>query len=93
MTTNAEQNFLLLVQEHQGIIRKVCHLYGRNDADRDDLYQEITGHLLAMLKAAFDGIADAGVVEDDSSFRHEVRIGETTTDPHVVIEVMERMPA
>ena len=41
MTTNAEQNFLLLVQEHQGIIRKVCHLYGRNDADRDDLYQEI----------------------------------------------------
>ncbi|MFY7841024.1 MAG: RNA polymerase sigma factor [Lacibacter sp.] len=41
MTTRTEQDFLLLVQEHQGIIRKVCHLYGRNDADRDDLYQEI----------------------------------------------------
>jgi RNA polymerase sigma-70 factor (ECF subfamily) len=41
MTADAEQNFLLLVKEHQGIIRKVCHLYGRNDADRDDLYQEI----------------------------------------------------
>lgn len=41
MTTRTEQDFLLLVQVHQGIIRKVCHLYGRNDADRDDLYQEI----------------------------------------------------
>lgn len=41
MTTRTEQDFLQLVQEHQGIIRKVCHLYGRNDADRDDLYQEI----------------------------------------------------
>ncbi|MFY7838817.1 MAG: RNA polymerase sigma factor [Lacibacter sp.] len=41
MTIASEQDFLLLVKEHQGIIRKVCHLYGRNDADRDDLYQEI----------------------------------------------------
>ena len=41
MTTNAEQDFLLLIQQHQGIIRKVCHLYGRSDVDRDDLYQEI----------------------------------------------------
>lgn len=41
MTTKTEQDFLLLLQEHQGIIRKVCHLYGRNDADKDDLYQEI----------------------------------------------------
>ena len=41
MTTNPEQNFLQLVQKHQGIIRKVCHLYGRSDVDRDDLYQEI----------------------------------------------------
>lgn len=41
MTTNPEQNFLQLVQQHQGILRKVCHLYGRSDVDRDDLYQEI----------------------------------------------------
>nr|WP_294903065.1 RNA polymerase sigma factor [uncultured Lacibacter sp.] len=41
MTNTTEQDFLQLVQQHQGIIRKVCHLYGRNDADKDDLYQEI----------------------------------------------------
>lgn len=41
MTTNSEQDFLLLLQQHQGIIRKVCHLYGHSDVDRDDLYQEI----------------------------------------------------
>ena len=41
MTETAEQEFLLLVNQNQGIIRKVCHLYGRNDADKDDLYQEI----------------------------------------------------
>lgn len=58
MTTRTEQNFLLLVQEHQGIIRKVCHLYGRNDADRDDLYQEI----VIQLWKAF------------SSFRGEAKI-------------------
>lgn len=57
----------------------------RRRRDRDNL--------LAMLKAAFDGLADAGIVEDDSSFRHEVRIDEPTDDPHVAIEVMERMPA
>lgn len=58
MTTQTEQDFLLLVQEHQGIIRKVCHLYGRNDADRDDLYQEI----VIQLWKAF------------SSFRGEAKI-------------------
>lgn len=41
MSTNPEQDFLQLVQQHQGILRKVCHLYGRSDVDRDDLYQEI----------------------------------------------------
>lgn len=41
MTETAEQEFLLLVNQNQGIVRKVCHLYGRNDADKDDLYQEI----------------------------------------------------
>ena len=58
MTTQTEQDFLLLVQEHQGIIRKVCHLYGRNDTDRDDLYQEI----IIQLWKAF------------SSFRGEAKI-------------------
>lgn len=41
MSIDPEQEFLQLVQENQGILRKVCHLYGRNDADKEDLYQEI----------------------------------------------------
>jgi RNA polymerase sigma-70 factor (ECF subfamily) len=41
MTETAEQEFLQLVNQNQGIIRKVCHLYGRNEADKEDLYQEI----------------------------------------------------
>lgn len=41
MTSIAEQDFLQLVNQNQGIIRKVCHLYGRNDADKEDLYQEV----------------------------------------------------
>lgn len=30
-----------MLNENQGIVHKVCHLYGRNPADKDDLYQEI----------------------------------------------------
>lgn len=41
MTIATEQDFLQLVNQNQGIIRKVCHLYGRNDADKEDLYQEV----------------------------------------------------
>jgi RNA polymerase sigma-70 factor, ECF subfamily len=41
MTNNAEQEFLQLINQNQGIVRKVCHLYGRNENDKDDLYQEI----------------------------------------------------
>lgn len=41
MATNAEQEFLQLINQNQGIVRKVCHLYGRNDTDKEDLYQEI----------------------------------------------------
>lgn len=41
MATNAEQEFLQLINQNQGIVRKVCHLYGHNDTDKEDLYQEI----------------------------------------------------
>jgi RNA polymerase sigma-70 factor (ECF subfamily) len=30
-----------MITQNQGIIRKVCHLYGRSESDKDDLYQEI----------------------------------------------------
>lgn len=53
----------------------------RRRRDRDNLQ--------ASMKAAFDGLADAGIVSDDSAFRHETRIGEVTDDPHVEVVVAE----
>lgn len=37
-----EQPFLVLIQEHQGIIHKICRLYRDSKEDREDLFQEIT---------------------------------------------------
>lgn len=39
--TTVQTDFLKIVNENQGIIRKVCHLYGRDEAGKEDLYQEI----------------------------------------------------
>ncbi len=39
--TNVQNEFLEIVNRNQGIIRKVCHLYCRDEAGKDDLYQEI----------------------------------------------------
>lgn len=39
--TTAQNEFLRIVNENQGIIRKVCHLYARDEAGKEDLYQEI----------------------------------------------------
>jgi RNA polymerase sigma-70 factor, ECF subfamily len=39
--TIVQDEFLNIINENQGIIRKVCHLYGRDEAGREDLYQEI----------------------------------------------------
>lgn len=35
------EEFLQKIADNQGIIRKICHLYCDNQADRDDLAQEI----------------------------------------------------
>lgn len=40
-----EQPFLVLIQEHQGIIHKICRLYRDSKEDREDLFQEITYQL------------------------------------------------
>ena len=40
-----EQPFLVLIQEHQGIIHKICRLYRDGKEDREDLFQEITYQL------------------------------------------------
>src|ERR1700748_3931573 len=41
---NAEQQqetFLRLIDEHRGILIKVCRMYGATEADRQNLFQEI----------------------------------------------------
>ena len=39
-----EESFLAILNEHRGIIKRVCSLYG-TDADRQDLFQEIVYQL------------------------------------------------
>jgi RNA polymerase sigma-70 factor (ECF subfamily) len=36
-----EQEFVSLITQHQGIIRKICYLYCQSHDDRNDLFQEI----------------------------------------------------
>ena len=36
-----QEQFLQLIEEHKGIIYKVSRAYGKNDGDREDLFQEI----------------------------------------------------
>lgn len=40
-----EQQFLALMEKHQGIIHKICRLYRDTREDREDLFQEITFQL------------------------------------------------
>lgn len=37
-----QQQFIDLLNQHQGIVHKVCNLYMDSPADREDLFQEIT---------------------------------------------------
>jgi RNA polymerase sigma-70 factor, ECF subfamily len=39
--TIQQPEFVQLVNEHQALIHKVCHLYGHSLPDREDLFQEI----------------------------------------------------
>ncbi|MNH24982.1 ECF RNA polymerase sigma factor SigR [compost metagenome] len=40
-----ETQFLILINEHQGIIHKICRVYRDIREDREDLFQEITFQL------------------------------------------------
>lgn len=47
-------------------------------------------NLLASLKAAFDGLADAGVVQNDAGFTHlPVRVEIDRKNPRVELEIKE----
>lgn len=37
----SEKQFLALIDQHQGIIHKICRLYRDSTEDREDLFQEI----------------------------------------------------
>ena len=39
---NPETVFEKMISENQLLIHKVCNIYGRSEADREDLFQEIT---------------------------------------------------
>ncbi len=36
-----EKEFVDKIQKHQGILHKICFMYSTNNADKEDLYQEI----------------------------------------------------
>lgn len=36
-----QKEFASLIEQHQALIYKVCHVYCKNEADRQDLFQEI----------------------------------------------------
>ena len=40
----SEIEFIQLLSTNQGIIHKICHVYGNNKDDKDDLFQEIAFH-------------------------------------------------
>ncbi len=40
-TKRKQEEFLQLIQTHQGLLYKICHLYENNATDRDDLFQEM----------------------------------------------------
>lgn len=42
MNKEREHNFVLLLEEHQNIVHKVCRLYTNNKDAHNDLFQEIT---------------------------------------------------
>jgi len=42
MAKKNESEFLKLYQDNQGIVYKICHLYGKTEVDKQDLFQEIT---------------------------------------------------
>jgi RNA polymerase sigma-70 factor (ECF subfamily) len=41
-TNRIENDFLQLVNKNQNILHKICHIYGRTEDEKKDLYQEIT---------------------------------------------------
>ena len=38
----SEKEFIILLNQHQNIIHKICSVYQEQQADREDLFQEIT---------------------------------------------------
>ena len=51
-----QAQFIALIDEHQGIIHKICRLYRNSKEDREDLFQEIVFQLWKSVPA-FEGRA------------------------------------
>ena len=42
MNKNLQDQFVELLETHQNVVHKVCHIYTRDKAAHDDLFQEVT---------------------------------------------------
>jgi RNA polymerase sigma factor (sigma-70 family) len=51
-----KQAFLLTIQQHQGILHKLCRLYRDSPEDREDLFQEMIYQLWKSF-SSFEGNA------------------------------------
>jgi Holliday junction resolvase RusA-like endonuclease len=59
-----------------------CRFYFKDRRRRD------ADNLLASLKAVFDGLKDAGVIDDDAGFIHlPIEMDHDPKSPRVVIEI------
>jgi RNA polymerase sigma-70 factor (ECF subfamily) len=57
--TRREEDFLQLVREHEGRLRKICRVYAETPVARHDLYQDILVELWRALPD-FEGEAEPG---------------------------------
>jgi RNA polymerase sigma factor (sigma-70 family) len=91
----AEQEFLNMIADHQGIIHKVCRLYRESKEDREDLFQEIT----YQLWKAFPGFKGAAKL---STWMYRIALNTAIASfrkkrprleyPQIMPDVLEEVP-
>ncbi|MFZ9718013.1 MAG: RNA polymerase sigma factor [Chitinophagaceae bacterium] len=41
MKAQLQKDFLCLIEEHKSLLLKICHIYGKDEGEKQDLFQEI----------------------------------------------------
>ena len=76
----AEQEFACLFPWAGAMVQATFYFKDARRRDKDNL--------LASIKAAFDGLQDAGVIQDDCCITHQpVLVLNNQKDPHVLLEI------